>query len=68
MSEHALRRWRKKTGTRLVPLGGQVGVSASHLSEIERGHNKPSLELTARLMEVTGLAMRDFLPQREAGR
>lgn len=68
MSEHALRRWRKERGVRLAGLAAEVGVTPSHLSEIERRKNGASLGLVARLMRATGLPMREFLDEREARR
>lgn len=53
---HPLRRWRREKGLRLAQVAEfeGVGVSPSHLSEIERGNNKPSLDLAARLSKATG--------------
>lgn len=52
-SVHALRRWRKKNDMTLTELAERVGVTASHLSEIENGRNTPSLELAAKLSRIT---------------
>jgi len=51
---HPLRRWRKERGVTLAELARLVDVTASHLSEIERGNNEASLALAARLSEATG--------------
>jgi transcriptional regulator with XRE-family HTH domain len=58
MQEHPLRLWRKKHEVRLETLAAKVGVTASHLSEIERGLNRPSLGLAARLSAATGNKVR----------
>jgi transcriptional regulator with XRE-family HTH domain len=54
-TNHPVRRWRKDNGKTLSALAGKVGVTPSHLSEIERGLNHPSLDLTAKLKAETGL-------------
>lgn len=55
--DHALRVWRKEKGVTLAALASVVGVSPSHLSEVERGLNNPSLELAAKLSEATESAV-----------
>ena len=64
---HPLRRWRKDRSVTLAVLGEQAAVSPSHLSEIERGLNAPSLNLAARLSGATGgeVAVEEFV-KREA--
>lgn len=51
---HPLRLWRKRENVTLAALGRQVGVSPSHLSEIERGLDDPSMGLATRLSRATG--------------
>lgn len=65
--EHPLRRWRKENQIRLATLAIRVGVTPSHLSEIERGLNAPSLRLAAKLSEVTNdvVSLTDFIKQRK---
>lgn len=46
---HPLRQWRTTHGITLAELAKRVGVTPSHLSEIERGRNAPSLDLARRL-------------------
>lgn len=53
MADHALRRWREDKGITLAALAGRVAVTPSHLSEIERRRNTPSLELAAKLSDET---------------
>jgi transcriptional regulator with XRE-family HTH domain len=55
-TDHPLRRWRQANGLNLKQVAQTegVGVSPSHLSEIERGRNKPSLDLAVRLSRATG--------------
>jgi len=53
-TSHPLRLWRKRENITLAALGRQVGVSPSHLSEVERGLDEPSMNLAARLSRATG--------------
>jgi transcriptional regulator with XRE-family HTH domain len=71
--DHPLRVWRKGKRLTLDALGKRVGVSASHLSEVERGKNALSLELAAKLSRETQDAdgmpevpLEKFVPQTEA--
>ena len=57
---HPLRRWRKRNEITLEALGERVGVTGSHLSEIERGLSGISFELACKLNQETGLALQDF--------
>lgn len=59
---HPLRAWRKDNGKTLIDVAGAVVVQPSHLSEIERGVNRPSPSLAAKLSALTGIPMRDLLP------
>jgi transcriptional regulator with XRE-family HTH domain len=61
-TNHPVRRWRKDNGKTLSALAGKVGVTPSHLSEIERGLNKPSNDLTAKLKAETGLPAEKINP------
>jgi transcriptional regulator with XRE-family HTH domain len=58
---HALRSWRQEHSITLAELAKAVGVTASHLSEIERGLNSCSLNLASRLSQKTGLPMEAFV-------
>lgn len=51
---HPLRRWRKVNGVTLASLASEVGVTPSHLSEVERGRNGASVDLLKRLAKATG--------------
>jgi len=60
---HPLKAWRlgqfpRKT---LTELAEDVGVTPSHISEIENWNNKPSLDLMVRLCAATGLKMDSFV-------
>jgi len=44
-----LRERRKKKGVNLHNMAKTMGISAGHLSYIERGYRKPSLELLERM-------------------
>ena len=65
---HPLRRWRKEKGVTLATLAETVGVSPSHLSEIERSLDSPSLGLASRLSLATidergrpGVEVKEFI-------
>lgn len=65
---HPLKAWRlrqepKKT---LAALALGVGVTASHLSEIENGNNEPSLELAVKLSRETGISIEMFASREAA--
>lgn len=63
---HPLYLWRKLNGPKtLQELAAEVGVTQSHLSEIENWKNEPSLDLAARLHSVTKIDMREFVRPRE---
>ena len=68
MTDHPLRRWREEKGVTLTALARRVGVTASHLSEIENRNNWPSIKLAAKLRQETeGVVPLDaFVPQAEA--
>jgi len=53
MSDHALRLWRKANGITLTVLADRVGVTPSHLSEVENRRNAPSIDLAAKLSRET---------------
>lgn len=53
MGIHPLRAWRDTNGITLAALADEVDVTASHLSEIERGIGTPSIKLARRLSEAT---------------
>lgn len=62
---HPLYLWRKQNGNvPLQELAREVGCTQSHLSEIENGNNKPSLDLAVRLQSITKIDVREFV---EAG-
>lgn len=51
--KHPLRQWRDDHEVTLATLAGAVGVTPSHISEIERRLNTPSLDLAAKLSRAT---------------
>lgn len=70
---HPLRRWRSENKVTLAALAARVGATPSHLSEIERGENVPSLQLADRLSRATAapdgvpaVPLTEFVPQTEA--
>lgn len=64
---HPLKNWRLKQEPKmtLTTLAGEVGVTASHISEIENYKNEPSFELLTKLHDKTGLNVADFMRQSE---
>jgi transcriptional regulator with XRE-family HTH domain len=73
MVDHPLRKWRETAKITLKSLAERVGVTASHLSEIETGRNTPSLALAAKLSGATAneqgvpaVPLTEFVPQQEA--
>jgi len=65
--EHPLKSWRQRQNPKvtLASLAQRVGVTASHLSEVENYKNEPSLDLTSRLSDETGIEMRAFVTPAE---
>jgi transcriptional regulator with XRE-family HTH domain len=64
---HPLYRWRKLNGDKtLQEVADLVGVTQSHLSEIENWKNEPSLDLAARLHTHTGIDMKAFVKATES--
>lgn len=63
-TDHPLRRWRLSFDpvVTLVSLASDVGVTPSHLSEIERGFNNPSVSLAVKLKKRTGIPAEQLLP------
>lgn len=62
-TNHPLRAWRfgqtpRKT---LTSLAEEVGVTATHLSEIENWNNDPSLTLAHRIHTITGIDLEEFV-------
>jgi transcriptional regulator with XRE-family HTH domain len=64
-SDHPLRRWRQANNVTLKALKERAGVkvSPSHISEIERHNNTPSLDLAAKLSRATDgeVSIADFV-------
>lgn len=59
---HPIRAWRKSHTPKvtLVDLAARVGVTPSHLSEIENGNNEMSLDLAMKLHRETGIDIPEF--------
>lgn len=66
MDLHPLRAYRQKHNKPLEEIAVRVGVTRQSLSRIERGKQKPSLDLIDKLVTVTGGKVKadDFLPSR----
>lgn len=62
-SLHPLRIWRKQHALTLDAVAATARTTGSSLSRIERGRQKPSLDLMERLIGASGGALRaeDFL-------
>ena len=58
-----MREWRRQNGKTLSELAAKVGCTQPHLSEIENWRNEPSLALAARLSDVTGIDMKEFVSE-----
>jgi transcriptional regulator with XRE-family HTH domain len=58
-----LRALRKERGLTLAQLGQQVGLSASYLSQIERGAIMPSLPKLTAISRVLGVEVRCFFEE-----
>lgn len=50
---HPLREWRKSRKMTLDDMSEALGVRSSHLSYVERGERGVSIELAARIAELT---------------
>lgn len=55
-----LRGQRRRLGLTLRDLSQKTDVSISHLSDLERGNNAPSLAVAHRLAVVLGLSVEDL--------
>ena len=52
---------RKNKGISQEVLSGLAGIGRTHLSAIERGERKPSLETLYRIAEALGVKMSDII-------
>jgi transcriptional regulator with XRE-family HTH domain len=53
---------RKSAGLTAVDLAGALGVSASHVSQIERGWRTPSDRVKTRSASLLGVPVRELFP------
>ncbi len=56
----AIRKLRHEQGLTLDELAEQAGISASHLSRLERGQTLPSFTVLAGIAHVLGVSIDDF--------
>lgn len=56
-----IRKIRKENGLSVIALAKQIGVSASHLREIENGNKLPSLQVFVKLVEVLDVMADELL-------
>ena len=64
--EHPLRKWREHASPEggkvtLEKLALELDVTPSHLSQIETGLRRPSLQLAVRLSEMTRIPVEEFV-------
>ena len=59
--EHPIRAWRRRKKITQEELCAAVGCSTSHLSLIEGGKHKLSVDLALRIVEKTGLRLTEVL-------
>jgi transcriptional regulator with XRE-family HTH domain len=57
-----IKKARKAAGYSQLAAAPLLGCDNSHLSKIENGHDKPSLELLTRMSEVFQTPLRDLVP------
>lgn len=62
-----IKRLRKERNMTAEDLGLELGVSTSHISQIEQGCRKMSVDLLYRLMEVLGVDANTLLAVSECG-
>lgn len=69
METHPVRAWRKSQTPKitLATLADRLGITPSHLSEIEKGNNVPSLALAVKLSRETGIEIEKFADRRRNG-
>ena len=60
--EHPLRVYREWRGLNAADLASAAGVSAGHLSDIERGRRQASAEVRDRLAVALGVHADDLIP------
>lgn len=56
---------REQQGLLQSEVKDRIGVGQSHLSLMEKGKNKPSLEVLQKWAEVLGFTMNEFVEGRE---
>src|SRR5205814_3862837 len=57
----AIRKLRRTNGLTLDDLASQAGISASHLSRLERGQTLPSFTVLAQIAHVLGTSVDEFV-------
>lgn len=57
----AIRRLRRMNGLTLDELASQAGISASHLSRLERGQTLPSFQVLSDIAHVLGADVDEFV-------
>jgi transcriptional regulator with XRE-family HTH domain len=57
----AIRRMRRMNGLTLDDLASQAGISASHLSRLERGQTLPSFQVLSDIAHVLGADVDEFI-------
>ncbi len=62
-----IRELRHERGLTLTELASEAGISASHLSRLERNQAVPSFTVAASIASVVGVLPSDLIPQESAG-
>lgn len=57
-----IRQLRQERGMTLDQLAAQAGISASHLSRLERDQAEPSFTVAAAIAERIGVSLSELLP------
>lgn len=57
-----IRQLRQERGMTLDQLAAQAGISASHLSRLERDQAEPSFTVAAAIAQQIGVSLSDLLP------
>lgn len=63
-----IRELRSERGMTLDQLASRAGISASHLSRLERGQAEPSFRVAAAIADQIGVSLSDLIPSNGNGR
>jgi transcriptional regulator with XRE-family HTH domain len=60
--QNALRAWRKRRGWTLDEVSGLTGISAAHLSYMERGLREPAPAIKVQIARAVGEKVGELFP------